>query len=245
MANLLKLENYKVIVTCEHGGNYVPPEYQALFEPHKTILETHQGYDPGALPMAEKFAQTCADDFFYSTNCRLLIDLNRSLHHRNSFSFITGSLPSAAKETIIQNYFHPYRDTVAETMRAWIQKNFKIIHLSVHSYTPTLNYQVRNNDIGLLYDSRRKNEKKFCEQWKQQLLHADKNLIIRYNYPYLGKADGFATYLRKQLSPLNYLNVELEVNQKFYMHQKPKYEKITQALITTFQKVVIDLDAQG
>ncbi|MEO8932838.1 MAG: N-formylglutamate amidohydrolase, partial [Xanthomarina sp.] len=36
----------------------------------------------------------------------------------------------------------------------------------------------------------------------------------RFNYPYLGKADGFTSYLRKQF-PKNYLGIEIEVNQKF------------------------------
>ena len=41
----------------------------------------------------------------------------------------------------------------------------------------------------------------------------DPELSVRFNYPYLGKADGFPTYLRK-LFPDNYSGIELEVNQK-------------------------------
>lgn len=37
---------------------------------------------------------------------------------------------------------------------------------------------------------------------------------VRFNYPYLGKADGFTTHLRKKFKD-NYIGIELEVNQKF------------------------------
>ena len=37
---------------------------------------------------------------------------------------------------------------------------------------------------------------------------------VRFNSPYLGKADGFTTYLRKKF-PDKYSGIELEVNQKF------------------------------
>ena len=37
---------------------------------------------------------------------------------------------------------------------------------------------------------------------------------IRFNYPYLGKADGLTTYLRKKF-PANYTGIELEINQKY------------------------------
>ena len=65
---------------------------------------------------------------------------------------------------------------------------------------------------------------------KKELLHQNKALNIRYNYPYLGKADGFTTYLRKQF-PTNYMGIEIEVNQKFATENR---------LDTTITKVVFD-----
>lgn len=39
-------------------------------------------------------------------------------------------------------------------------------------------------------------------------------LNVRFNYTYLGKADGCTTYLRKQFDK-DYLGIELEVNQQY------------------------------
>ena len=39
-----------VIVTCEHGGNRVPAAYARLFRPHRELLQSHRGHDPGSRP---------------------------------------------------------------------------------------------------------------------------------------------------------------------------------------------------
>jgi hypothetical protein len=46
---------------------------------------------------------------------------------------------------------------------------------------------------------------------------------VRFNYPYLGKADGFTTFMRKQF-PKNYIGIEIEVNQKFAANNTLKRE---------------------
>ena len=95
-----------------------------------------------------------------------------------------------------------------------MQAGEKVLHLSIHSFTPKLNGIERNADIGLLYDPSKKAEKAFCARMKQELLAEGLELRVRFNYPYLGKADGFTTHLRK-VFPENYSGIELEVNQKF------------------------------
>lgn len=67
----------EVIVTCEHGGNHIPVRYAALFAAAGDVLKTHRGWDPGALPLARRFAKTLGTPLFFSTTSRLLVDLNR------------------------------------------------------------------------------------------------------------------------------------------------------------------------
>ncbi|MFI4875804.1 MAG: N-formylglutamate amidohydrolase, partial [Blastopirellula sp. JB062] len=46
------------------------------------------------------------------------------------------------------------------------------------------------------------------------LLALNPDFRIRFNYPYLGKADGLTTSLRKKLTGDRYVGIELEVNQR-------------------------------
>ncbi|MEL0456855.1 N-formylglutamate amidohydrolase [Flavobacteriaceae bacterium SZ-1-7] len=203
----------KLVLTCEHGGNVIPEGFKVYFEKQEALLNSHRGYDLGALDLFHHL-NPLAGYTLHSETSRLLIELNRSLHHPKLFSEFTKSLLKAEKEQLINTYYLPYRVAVENTIRGWINQSETVLHVSVHSFTPNLNGIERNCDIGLLFDSRRNGEKAFCKFFKEDILSKDPNLKIRYNYPYLGKADGFTTHLRKQFQN-NYLGIELEVNQKY------------------------------
>lgn len=203
-----------LLVTCEHGGNDIPPEFRDLFAPYSALLQTHQGYDIGALEVAKEIAVQSGARHFFSTNSRLFVDLNRSLHHWNLFSFITKALPLSKRNQILQEHYFPFREPVESSARELVDQGI-VLHLSIHSFTPVLNGETRLGDIGFLYDPQRVMEKQFCEQWRCDLLLQNPSLRVRANYPYRGRADSFTTYLRKILPSNRYLGVELEINQKF------------------------------
>ena len=203
----------KLILTCEHGGNNIPIEYSHLFKHHKHILDTHKGFDIGSLDLYNHL-KPLADFSLSSETSRLLIELNRSLHHNDLFSKFSKTLTKSEKDKLILGVYLAYRKKVEQKIREFIEINDTVSHISVHSFTPILNNIEHQCDIGLLYDPGRTLEKQFCKMFKTELSNQNPEYIIRYNYPYLGKSDGFTTYLRKKFSE-NYIGVELEINQKF------------------------------
>lgn len=202
----------KLVLTCEHGGKDIPKAYKKYFV-NSAHLETHCGYDLGALDLFNHL-QPLANASMYSTTSRLLVELNRSIFHKQLFSKYTKPLSQNKKGVIIEEHYLPYRISVEQEIFKLISTNNPVLHLSIHSFTPELNGRVRHCDIGLLYDSTIKKEQNFCKQFKSEILKQNPSLNVRYNYPYLGKADGFTTFLRKQF-PKSYLGIEVEVNQKF------------------------------
>jgi predicted N-formylglutamate amidohydrolase len=202
----------KLIITCEHGGNFIPKDYKKYFVGIEAVLNTHRGFDIGALDVFNTL-EPLANYTKYSETSRLLIELNRSLHHPQLFSKFTKIISKEEKESLIKNHYLEYRKAIENIIKSWVSKNKNVLHLSIHSFTPILNKQERHCDIGLLYDSRRGNEKAFCKLLKTEIKTQQPALNVRYNYPYLGKADGFTTHLRKQFQN-NYLGIEIEINQK-------------------------------
>jgi predicted N-formylglutamate amidohydrolase len=209
----------KVVVTCEHAGNLVPDKYRPLFREQGKLLQTHQGYDIGAFPVFASLAGEEVNASFFAEKSRLLVDLNRSLHSPELFSVITASLPPAEKEELLRGIYYPYRTAVESKIKQWGDAGHRVVHLSVHSFTPVLEGEERQAEVGLLFDPNRDMEKIFCEKWRALLLEEDPGLIIKMNYPYLGTADGFTTYLRTVFGPEVYAGIELEVNQKFFLSQ--------------------------
>jgi predicted N-formylglutamate amidohydrolase len=221
--------NSKWVITCEHGGNHIPPAYTAYFQDAHLVLQSHRGYDPGALALFRRLADQLADFSQYSQTSRLLVELNRSLHHKNLFSVYTKSLDAALKKEVIASYYLPYRQLVEQKIKGYLDQAQQVIHLSIHSFTPELNGEIRKADIGLLFDPARTAEKAFCRAWKNQLREIIPQAIVRFNYPYQGKADGFTTYLRRRYTQ-HYMGIELELNQK-YSDDSQMQEAIFQSLL--------------
>lgn len=200
----------KLLISCEHGGNHIPAEYQWLFEDQEKIVASHRGWDIGALEAAKVIAKQLKAPLHYSETSRLLVELNRSLHHIDLFSEFTLPLSEVEKQHLLKKFYFPYRNQVRESIKNMISEGHEVVHISVHSFTQIFDGLIRNAQVGLLYDPNIEVEKEFCQRWKEEIGKFKPDWNVRYNYPYLGSADGLVTHLRK-VFPENYVGIELEV----------------------------------
>lgn len=203
-----------LILSCEHAVDVVPKPYQPLFEPFGDLLATHRGIDFGALDMAQYLKMRFDCELYVAKATRLLIDCNRSLKNPNCFSEVTKPLDATEKQNIIATYYAPFRQAVTQAIQTQIDAKKTVFHLSVHSFTPILGGDIRNADVGLLYDPSRAHEKNLCLNWQRAIKSLAPELRVRLNYPYKGTSDGFTMALRKQFGGTNYIGIELESNQE-------------------------------
>lgn len=201
-----------LVLSCEHAVNIIPDGYHHLFDGQEDILNTHRGIDIGALDVASEIQQATGCDFVHATSSRLLIDCNRSLTHRQCFSEFTNRLSASDKQTLIHQYYTPFREQVEALIQHHINHGAQVLHASIHSFTPVLNGKVRNTCIGLLYDYTRHGEKEVARIYRSLLNANSPEYRVRMNYPYHGKSDGFTTSLRHKHREQDYLGLEIESN---------------------------------
>ncbi len=204
----------RIVITCEHGGNQIPAEYAAYFRSARGALRTHRGWDPGALPLARRLATEFSAPLHFSEISRLLVDLNRSEQHPRVFSEWSRPLAVGVRDAILSRWYRPYRRRVEREIAGLATRNRRVVHVSVHSFTPILNGAVRRADIGLLYDPARAGEFDLCAQWQAELREREPGLTVLRNSPYRGTSDGFTTYLRTRFRESAYIGLELEINQR-------------------------------
>jgi len=209
------LDERVLIVTCEHGGLEVPPAFAPLFRAHPSLLNSHRGWDPGALELARDLAQQFGAPCFASTTTRLLVDLNRSVGHPELFSEITRPIARAARQEILARHYRPYRDAVESEVARHVAAGRSVLHVASHSFTPVLDEVVRRADVAWLYDPRRLSESAQAGRWLAAFACRAPGLRLRRNYPYQGRSDGLAALLRKRFPDAAYAGIELEVNQAF------------------------------
>ncbi len=201
------------LITCEHGGNRIPALYRSLFRGRQALLESHRGYDAGALVIARSLSRALNAPLVTSTVSRLLVDLNRSIGHPQLFSAATRGAPAQLRARIVEQHYRPYRTRVERLVSQSVSRGRRVIHISSHSFTARLNGKMRRADVGLLYDPGRHEETRLCARWKASLAVSAPKLLVRRNYPYAGKGDGLTSYLRLRFPRSDYVGIELEVNQ--------------------------------
>lgn len=203
----------RLVLSCEHATRAIPGRYGKLFAGAEKKLATHAGWDIGSREMGQHLSRKLGVEVTCARASRLLVDCNRSLHHRDLFSSYTADQPDAERTRILAEYYHPYRKEVASRIDKVIAAHGQAVHVSVHSFTGVMNGKARTADIGLLYDPARETERMFCAEW-QAALKENGPFSVRRNYPYKGTADGLVTQLRKPRPAHAYIAMELEFRQE-------------------------------
>lgn len=203
--------NGSIILSCEHASNRVPARLMPLFQAQPDILQTHRGYDLGIAALAQKLAGRLEVGLHEYPLTRLLVDPNRCLA-KNLFSEFSERLLDTQKTELLETYYHPYQQHLADAVADLMSRGRPVLHLSLHSFTPVLKGRRRNADMGILYDPSHPFEKYFALNLQRQL--QQKPLKVRRNYPYRGRDDGLTRRFRSQWSPRRYLGLELEFNQQ-------------------------------
>jgi predicted N-formylglutamate amidohydrolase len=224
-----------LLITCEHGGNRIPAPYRSLFRGAGKFLNSHRGFDAGALPMARELAAALEAPLVSSTVSRLLVDLNRSVgHSRFHFNAVRDAAP-AVRAAIVERYYQPYRARAGQYVQRAVARGRRVIHVSSHSFTPVLDGAVRTADVGLLYDPARPGEVALCRRWQAALQALAPQLNVRRNYPYAGKGDGLTRELRRRYSPRAYIGIELEINQKHVTQPAHQFRAMRRAIIESLR----------
>jgi len=216
-----------LIVSCEHGGNRVPSHFRKLVS--KSLLASHRGYDPGALVVARDFAAATGAPLFYSTISRLLVELNRPPGH---------PLVSTMRAEVLERYYFPYWRAVEASVDRAVKRGRRVLHLSVHSFTPRLLGVRRTTDIGLLFDPRRRREARFCDRWREALWARAPRLCVRHNDPYHGATDSLVSSLRNKFAADRYLGIALEINQRFPRGDARRWRALRRLLRITLVEVL-------
>src|SRR5690606_11229106 len=120
------------------------------------------------LELARMLSRSLGAPLFYSKTSRLLVELNRTLGHRQLFSEFSRPLDERERAKLIEKYYRPYREAVENRIAAALTES-PVLHVSVHSFTPVMRGYERPTDLGLLFDPARMRESAYCHDWRLEL----------------------------------------------------------------------------
>lgn len=202
----------RVVVTCEHASNAVPPGVDLGVS--SEVLASHVAWDPGAAEVAEALALALGAPYYFGRWTRLYVDLNRSATNAQvvpttAFGVdVPGNLDCDRESRM--NVHKEYRDEAAAAIHPALAEG--VLHLSIHSFTPDYQGEDRDFDIGVLYDPDRPGEVDWASRIRMAL--EDAGFHVVNNRPYLGTGDGHTAHWRTVAGPECYVGIEVEISHR-------------------------------
>lgn len=227
------------LFTCEHSDNQVPDlAADCLNSAEATAdLQGYASWDAGALAAARHLARPSGSRLITSPVSRLVVDVNRSPHHRQLFSKYTKRLDETTRGRLLDRYYFPYRRHVESVIQRALRVEPMVIHVAVHSFASVVQGQPRRTDVGLLYDPGRPEEVELCLDWSEAMYHALPMIRVRRNYPRRGTSDSLVKSLRQQFATDRYVGVEIHLNQAWCARRVRMRREVFDGLAATLAAV--------
>lgn len=219
-----------ILLTCEHAGNKIPVACQALFRGKEALLQSHRGWDPGAMIIARHLETVLHLPLFHNDTSRLVVEVNRSADSPELFSVETSRLSKGEKEGLLKSIYYPFRKSVEDHLKELLPP---VLHLSIHTFTPVLDGRPRELEVGILFDPSRTFESAVAEVLRDRLAELLSGWRIQYNEPYKGVDDGFTTTLRSKYADHHYAGIEIEANQKLLDNDAIDQLKVVLGIVVT------------
>jgi predicted N-formylglutamate amidohydrolase len=173
-------------LTADHAGRAIPRQLGTLGLP-QSELERHIACDIGIAGVTETLAQALYATAVLQAYSRLVIDCNRqpgwasSIPRISELTAIPGNeaLPPAEREARRRAIFLPYHQRIAELLDRRVAAGHRTVLIAMHSFTPVFKGEIRNIDIGVLYNR----DARFANLLLD-LLRAEGDLAVGDNAPY-------------------------------------------------------------
>lgn len=209
------IEETPIFFFCDHATNTIPAAFQNLGLDAR-YLETHIGYDIGALDLTRRLAKDFSARLAHCGFSRLLIDPNRSLDREDLIPFVSdgitvpgnAGLTAVAREERVSRFFEPYHKALAREIDAVRSEYQTPLIVSIHSFTPKLHTDKvdRPWEVGVLWAHDEPSARSFMAS-----LSAHSNLAVGDNAPY--DARGFNYTIDRHVKPQGLRHLTLEIRQ--------------------------------
>ncbi|MEZ4404595.1 MAG: N-formylglutamate amidohydrolase [Kofleriaceae bacterium] len=205
-----------LVLSCEHASWTLPPGVDLGLD--DDALRGQASWDPGAYTIAAGLGEALGVAVHAGAFSRMWVDLNRPADHPDVVPRVSYGQPvpgnaalTAAERAARVDAFHaPYWAAVERDVRGRLASVGACLHLSSHSFDPSLDPERRAFDLGVLYDPAHP----FEATWAERLLFTLRaaGFAVRANQPYTGVGPAVCTSLRQALAPAPYAGIELEAS---------------------------------
>ena len=119
------------LITCTNATCAVPEAYRDLFNGAEELVSSAEGWEPGALNLAQGLAMKFRTPLIHGEVTRLLIDLEQDGETR--WSNISKKLPEATRDKIVTRLEEKFRNAIKARLAEDFKRHDAVIHLLIHT----------------------------------------------------------------------------------------------------------------
>lgn len=218
-----------VVLTCEHAGERLPVPWR-WSDSDRRLVGTHWASDLGAADLTRELSASLHAPAVLSNFSRLLVDPNRPLDADTLFRELADGVPVELNQAIsadereqrLAQFYRPYHALVDHT----VGRGTAGLVFAIHSFTPTYEGQIRNTEIGVLFDQDAALGAEMADAFDRA------GFVVGLNEPYSG-ADGFMFAADHHARAHDRAALEIEVRQDLATDPSVRV-RITDCLVALF-----------
>jgi len=227
-----------LLFSCEHATCAVPEAWRDLFRGHEDAVESSEGWEPGALNLAQGFAIKFRIPLAHGDVTRLLIDLDAAGDAR--WSRFSSSLTDAQRTKLVERHETKHHDLLCARITELLRHVPFVVHLMVHTSADDSGAVVLETAGG---DAP-------ATQWAATWAHALRNgpEPLRVETRTTDTLPASAASLRLFFGPAAYSAIVLRVSQSFFLESRPwRWEKLkkhlTDTLVATARELTVSQES--
>lgn len=217
------------LFSCDHATCAVPEPYRDIFRGSEEVVSSKEGWEPGALNLAQGFAMKFSTPLVNADATQLLIHLDQEGDAR--WSPFSLKLPESMRAKVVDRYQRPYRLVLNQRIAEDLRRHPAVLHVMVHTDPATDGLIMLETPPGAVV------AEKYAAAWCTRL--AAENLDVRHVTHV--SPNPMAASLAELFPADRYAQIRLSVSQTFFLEGRPwRWDTLKKMLLESLVLVAKD-----
>ncbi len=219
------------LFSCANATCAVPEAYRELFRGAEDAVASAEGWEPGALNLAQAFSMKFRTPLVHGDVTRLLIDLEKECGER--WSRFSLQLPETTRSKLVERHERPFRAQLVQRIGEDLRRHAAVWHVLIHT-SPEIDGRVllETPAAAPLAESA-------AAAWRGRLHAAELDVLhVRGT-----ESSALESFLTKEFPADQYARIRLTVSQSFFLEGRPwRWETTKKVLLESLARAAAELE---